>query len=383
MYLTLPISFLLLAATTAGYTLPNQSGKYNVTLTIGTLTDYTRNDPSVATPTPRTLVLSVFQPTECKSTVDAPYMPNKTAEFQGPYLQQEFGIPVDLSPIFLAARLPVCPSEPKTCSTPDHDRMLLFSGGWNIPRLYYSALASAIASEGFTVITIDHPGDTNIITYPDGHAVVGLNASDPTGEEFAVYTHRRAADVSFIIDQLSNATVVAELFPQREARKLELSKIGMLGHSLGGATAVQVAGQDLRVRAAINIDGAFWGSVPSSGISKPIMYMISEQLYNVPHPTLDTLWPQLKGPKLLLEIVNSMHMGLTDAPVLLQAAGQDTAAFANILGTIAPAEMVRIVVAYTSAWMKGAFAGRVGGSLLDGKESKRFAEAKTLMKANF
>ncbi|KAF2450582.1 PAF acetylhydrolase family protein [Karstenula rhodostoma CBS 690.94] len=368
---------------TAGYLVPNPPGRYNVTLTIGTLTDHTRNDPSVETPTPRTLVLSVFQPTRCASTVAVTYMPNKTAEFQGPYLQRQFNISADFTPLFLEARLPVCPDEPNGSSTLDDGPILLFSGGWNIPRLYYNVIASAIASEGFTVISIDHPGDTNIITYPDGHAVVGRSSGFPTIDEFAQYTSARAADATFIIDQLSNATAVAELLPQRGPREFCTDRVGMLGHSLGGAAAVQAAGQDPRVRGAIDLDGAFHGSVPSSGVFAPVMYVMSEELSKAPYPTLDKLWPQLKGPKLWLKVANTTHMSLSDALTLLQAAGQDTAAFGDLLGTIAPTELVRLLVAYTAAWMRGAFAGKVGGPLLEEKEPGRFPEAKTVKKSNF
>jgi dienelactone hydrolase len=378
----LSIFLLLLADTTAGYLVPNPLGKHNVTLTIGTLTDYTRNDPSIETPTPRTLVLSVFQPAECASTVSVPYMPNKTAEFQGLYLQQQFNVSFDFAPLFLEARLPVCPDKPNDCAIPDDGPILLFSGGWNVPRLYYSALASAIASEGFTVISIDHPGDTNIITYPDGHSVVGSGPGNPTGDEYAKYASARAADASFIIDQLNNATAVAELLPQRGPRGFCTDRIGMLGHSLGGATAVQAAGKDSRIRGAINWDGSFFGSLPSSGLSTPVL-LLSEPFGNSSDSTWDALWPQLNGPKLLLEVANITHMSLTDALVLLQAAGQDTAAFRDLLGTIAPAELVGLLVAYTTAWMEGAFTGKVGGPLLEGKEPGRFPEATVVKKSNF
>ncbi|KAL1612882.1 hypothetical protein SLS60_001112 [Paraconiothyrium brasiliense] len=378
----LSIVFLLLAETTAGYLVPDPPGKYNVTLTIGTLTDYTRNDPSVATPTPRTLVLSVFQPAKCPSTVPVTYMPNTTAEFQGPYLQQQFNISANFTPLFLEARLPVCSEAPSDCSPPDDGPIILFSGGWNIPRLYYNVLASAIASEGFTVITIDHPGDTNIITYPDGHAIIGDPPGNPDGDEYAQYTYARAADASFIIDQLSNATAIGELLPERGPRKLPTNRVAMMGHSLGGATSVHAAGQDSRIRGAIDWDGSFFGSVPLSGLSTPVLY-VSEELGNVTDPTWDALWPQLKGPKLWLEVANTTHMSFSDALVLLQAAGQDTAAFADLLGSIAPVELVRLLVAYTTAWMNGAFRGNVGGPLLQGKEPRRFPEVKTVTKGNF
>ena len=100
--------FSLLVNTTAGYLVPNPPGRHNVTLTTGPLIDYTRNDPFAATTTPRALMLSVLQPATCTSAVPVSYMPNQTAEFQGPFLEQIFNISVDLTPLFLDARLPVC-----------------------------------------------------------------------------------------------------------------------------------------------------------------------------------------------------------------------------------------------------------------------------------
>lgn len=209
MELRVAICLIWLTELTAGYLAPNPPGKYNVTLTTGPLTDHSREDPYAATPTPRALMLSIFQPTICASTVPVPYMPGLTAAFQGPYIKELYNISASLSPLFLGARLPVCPKEPVECQPLDDTPILLFSPGYTGPRLYYSVLASAIASEGFTVITIDHPHDANIITYPDGHAVYN-NVSYETLDY-----HPRAADASFIIDQLDNATAMAELLPHR------------------------------------------------------------------------------------------------------------------------------------------------------------------------
>lgn len=114
-------------------------------------------------------MLLVFQPVTCVSTVPVLDMPIKTAEYQGPDLEETFNISVNLTPLFLEARLPVCLNHPDSCSLLDDCPIPLFSPGHGIPRLYYNAIASAIASEGFVVITIDHPEDANIIVYPDGH----------------------------------------------------------------------------------------------------------------------------------------------------------------------------------------------------------------------
>jgi hypothetical protein len=94
-------------------------------------------------------------------------------------------------------------------------------------------------------------------------------------------------------------------------------------------------------------------------------------------------WPLLKGPKLWVNVASTTHETFSDVPTLLQAAGQNTAALAGLLGTIAPAEMVRILVTYTTAWMNGAFTGTEGGPLLQGQEPGKFPEVSTMMKGNF
>ncbi|KAF1967312.1 hypothetical protein BU23DRAFT_559506 [Bimuria novae-zelandiae CBS 107.79] len=347
-------------------------------MTNGPLIDYSRNDINASTPTPRALMLSVFQPAKCASTVYVPYMPNKTAEHQGPYLQSQFDISENLSPLFQQARLPVCPEDFGGCSTVDEGRILLFSPGVFAPRLFYSVVASAIASEGFTVISIDHPEDANIIEYPDGHTVYHNATPNPTREELISYIYPRVADVSFIIDQLSNATAMAELLPHRGARPFPTDRVAMLGHSMGGIAAVVAASQEPRLRGAINWDqGLLFVDLPPSGVSQPVMYVTQ------PNATDPTGWERLNGPKLWVEVANTTHMSYTDALVLLQGAGQNTTALADMLGTIEPAELVKILVAYTAEWMNGAFAGEVGGSLLQGGEPDRFPEVSVVKKSNY
>ncbi|KAK4040172.1 PAF acetylhydrolase [Parachaetomium inaequale] len=378
----LSVLFLLLANTTAGYLVPNPSGKYNVTLTTGPLVDYSRNDPYAATPTPRALMLSVFQPARCASTVPALAMPNKTADYQGEFLQQTFNISADLTPLFLEARLPVCADHAhKRCSPLDDSPILLFSPGYSIPRLYYNVLASAIASEGFTVITIDHPHDANILVYPDSHAVYN-NVSIQDSPTWDAYT--RAADASFVIDQLRNATAMAELLPYRGARPFPTDRVAMLGHSIGGASAIIAASQDPRIRAAINWDGTIFGSPPPPGLglSEPVRLMSQPVLFLSHQDFLDpswlSTWPLLRGPKMVAYVANTTHYTFSDIPSLFEAAGQSTAPFADLLGTIAPASVVCILTAYTTAWVQAAFAGEKGGL-----ELGEFPEVETLMKGNF
>ncbi len=59
--------------------------------------------------------------------------------------------------------------------------------------------------------------------------------------------------------------------------RMDTSRIGMFGHSYGGATAAQVLVEDSRVKAAINMDGTLYGeNVPKSRVGKPFLIMNAE-----------------------------------------------------------------------------------------------------------
>ena len=337
---------LAVASTAVGYLTPSPNGRYNVTVNTGELIDCSRNAPYAAKPTPVALMLSVFQPAKCASPKPVAYMPKKTAKYQGPFLEQTFNISTDLSPLFLGAHLPACSEDG---ATTQGFPILLFSPGYSIPRLYYSVLASSISSEGFIVITIDHPNDANIIVYPNGKAVYNNDTitDSPTWDEYP-----NAADVTFIIDQLSNATAMGELLPHRGAHPFPVDRIAMFGHSIGGASSIVAASLDSRIRAAVNWDGTIFGSPDLSNVTQPVMFLSH-------NPTIPPDWKkalsQMKGSQLVARIANTTHETFSDVPTLIQSSGQSSAPFADILGTIAPDEMVRILTTYTTKWMHGAF----------------------------
>jgi pimeloyl-ACP methyl ester carboxylesterase len=173
---------------------------------------------------------------------------------------------------------------------------------------------------------------------------------------------------------------MTKFVPRHGPRQFPTDHVAILGHSLGGASAVLAAGQDPRIRGAINMDGPFFGSLPPSGLSRPVLYVAIEREDD---PRFLEIWPELKGPKLWIKIANLSHEAMLDISTLLQAAGQDTGVLADLFGTIAPTEWVRIMTAYATERMNGTFAGEVGGSLLQGQEPDRFPEVSTVRKDNF
>src|SRR5205085_1979378 len=61
------------------------------------------------------------------------------------------------------------------------------------------------------------------------------------------------------------------------AGRLDMTRVGVFGHSLGGATAAQFCSEDSRCKAGIDIDGSLHGSVGQEGIHKPFMFLLSDR----------------------------------------------------------------------------------------------------------
>src|SRR5207248_928938 len=83
------------------------------------------------------------------------------------------------------------------------------------------------------------------------------------------------SDIGFALDRLErlNSSDASGRF----AGRLDLTRVGVFGHSLGGATAAQFCSKDSRCKAGIDIDGSLHGSVIQTGIHKPFMFLLSDR----------------------------------------------------------------------------------------------------------
>jgi hypothetical protein len=128
-----------------GAAFPHPTGPFNTTLSTAELIDHHRNDPFASTPTPRRLMISIFEPTipsKCSATL-VNYIEPITAAFEDSQFAQ-YGIPQGT---FESLQLQTCkpgilyqnPTAPqKPCGTYP---LIIFSPGLEVTRLFYSALA--------------------------------------------------------------------------------------------------------------------------------------------------------------------------------------------------------------------------------------------------
>jgi pimeloyl-ACP methyl ester carboxylesterase len=159
--------------------------------------------------------------------------------------------------------------------------IVILRGGLGAKILDYTTIAEDLASHGYVVVGFDAPYRTGVVIFPDGRVVRRPNEFNPEtlpeSARLALAGRLLAgwvADTRFAIDELARlgARDTTDMF----TRRLDLNAIGVAGHSLGGATALQVCHDDRRCTAGIDIDGLPLGNVVQTGVDRPFMFLLSD-----------------------------------------------------------------------------------------------------------
>lgn len=94
-----------------------------------------------------------------------------------------------------------------------------------------------------------------------------------TLSNFDLAIKTRAQDASFVLDQLTSyKTVASELVPG-STMGLNVSKVAMFGHSLGGAATAAAMLLDTRIAGGLNTNGALGGPIVQKVLDRPFMFM--------------------------------------------------------------------------------------------------------------
>jgi hypothetical protein len=342
------------AANAAQVLLPKPNGTYEVGVGVMELIDESRLQPFAPTVQHRKLMVSLFYPVNSnKPTTPVLYFPPETAAFEDSSEQSNYGL-ASPNGTFEKLALQLAGKSPQTQGTLDFP-VVLFSPAEATTRLFYSVIAQTIASSGYIVVTIDAPYDVDIVEYPDG-SVALINATvaaSATVADIDLAVSVRAQDASFVLDQLHNSSVTSQLIPG-SSHGLNVSKVAMFGHSLGGVASAAAMLNDSRIAGGLNMDGSMWGPVVQKGLDRPFMLMAHTYHTRANDSSWFDIWPNLRGWKLDIELANSLHYTFSDFPIVLQTLGivpNATTANKLHLTDLNGSRALKIVTTYVTAFL--------------------------------
>jgi predicted dienelactone hydrolase len=187
----------------------------------------------------------------------------------------------------------------------------------------FTTLAEDLASHGYVVVGFDAPYRTCVVVLPDNRVVTRRAADNPENlpaDQAERLINRLlpmwTSDTKFVVSRLEQLNADSS---GKFAGRLDLQRLGMFGHSFGGATALQFCHDDSRCKAGIDMDGAPYGSVVQEGLKQPFMLMLSDHSRDLPDPAgkkihadIQSIYDRLLNGRLLITIRGANHFSFSD-----------------------------------------------------------------------
>lgn len=212
------------------------------------------------------------------------------------------------------ARLPAPAAEnaaPSGESTP----LILLSPGSGVAAFNYALLAADLVGRGYAVAVVDHPY-LGVSRLPDGRMLDAGEDPAQASEDPAALTPRVlewSGDLSVTLDRLA---ALAEL-------GLDLERVLAVGHSTGGAIALDACAVEARIDACMNFEGALFGSrAETQGVARPALATGSRargrpRTASLGEPMIAALSQAGVQSVWYLRVTGGSHMSFSDAPVVM------------------------------------------------------------------
>lgn len=222
--------------------------------------------------------------------------------------------------------------------------LVVLSPGAGHNRIWFSSLAEELASHGFVVAALDHAHESAPVEYPHGLVTGCAGCEDG---DWALGAANRAEDVSFLLDRLTGPDPA-----WRWSHLIDASRVGMAGHSWGGAATAETLRAEERVDAGINLDGPYYGSALEGDLDKPLALLENDQ--GNAWEGVDRMWPLLTGWRQWIRIAGSGHSNGIDQGLVTEQLGlrglYTPEAWRGLYGDVATDRGVDLVRAYSVAF---------------------------------
>lgn len=206
--------------------------------------------------------------------------------------------------------------------------VVLIKSGLGALTTDYTTIAEDLASNGYVVVGADAPYSSSVVVFSGGRVINDNIKGNPGIAAPSLDRDRRLNDLvtmwtddtRFILDKLEeiNTRDSSNLLYHH----LNLKKVGVFGHSMGGAAAFRFCFADPRCKAGVSIDGTPFGTVNENKLSKPFMFLMAETAgtrdsTSVQIKTnIDTIYSQLPESKVWINLKGAKHFNFTDQALI-------------------------------------------------------------------
>ena len=308
-------------------TLPAPAGHFAVGRTTYAWVNNTRTDElAPSSGAKREVVVWIWYPSAAAtSAAPVEYLPapwrSALAQHSGALMSQFFTRDLSLVRAHSTSDPEVSPERPS------YPVVIMRAGGGALTT-DYTTLTEDLASHGYIVVGFDAPYRTFVVVLPDNRVVIRPPTNDPENLQ-ADQANRLinrllpmwTSDTAFVVTQLGHLNAADP--SGKLTGRLDMQRLGMFGHSFGGATALQFCHDDPRCKAGIDMDGAPFGSVVPEGLKQPFMFIFSDHSRELSDPAsrqilvdIQSIYRRLPSGRLLITIRQANHFSFSDQMLL-------------------------------------------------------------------
>lgn len=222
--------------------------------------------------------------------------------------------------------------------------LVIVSQGMGMPRFGYTAWVQELASRGYVVAALDHPGIAPVVV--DGRLIPGEGmGGDP--QVPARRVEQMASDFEAVrVKLLASATQL----------HIDSRYTAVVGHSLGGSAALEECRRSGDFGACIDIDGDVWGKVETAGVGRSFLVILNEPIPPVGERMAKerrdgwlAVAEKQKAEATVAIVTGTNHLSFTDAPFVNSRLLEGTNAVTD------PAHVLRTTVTVIDAYLKSQF----------------------------
>jgi YVTN family beta-propeller protein len=326
---------------------PRPTGPSQVGTHVVHLVDSTRDDPFLAEGTKRELLVRLWYPATASQSCEL-------AAYTSPAVWSYFSE---------LAQFPLPEVRTNSCLdapvTEGPHPVIVFTHGYTGTFTDYTFILEDLASRGYVIASVDHTYEATAVEFPHGRlvkSVFGSHLADGTWRRdeqslsFAVSV--RSRDLKFVVDELARLNGEAS---GPFAGKLDLTRVAVAGHSLGGLAALLGLKQDARFKTAVLLDASVPDGTASVTDAPVLVLAMGREQWSDEECRL---WSDFRGPRFAVNLKGAEHLTPSDAVWLAKGAIK--------IGPMGPEKTIAAMRDYIAAFLDTNLRGQPLDPLLSG-----------------